>query len=163
MAQVKPSILAAIPTDVLECTKQILCPFEKCKLSSYWDNIGKKWTIGWGCTGSEIHKGLTWNQTKADLELSKRLADAYSSLVHYSPKLVLEHFKRQAAILDFVYNCGIGTYAHSTHLKTYVDRGEWAEVEKILAQYDHGAQGKEELGLKRRRAAEIARLKEVES
>ena len=163
MVQVKASVLAAIPTDVLECTKQILCPFEKCKLVSYWDTIGKKWTIGWGCTGSEIHKGMQWNQTKADLELGKRLADDYTMLLKYSPKLALEHFKRQAAILDFVYNCGIGNYVHSTHLKTYVDRGEWEEVEKILAQYDHGVNGEEELGLKRRRAAEIVRLKEVAS
>ena len=163
MVQVKTSVLAAIPTDVLECTKQILCPFEQCKLVSYWDAIGKKWTIGWGCTGSEIHKGISWNQVKADLELGKRLAEYYAELIKYSPKLALEHFKRQAAILDFVYNCGIGTYVHSTHLKTYVDRGEWEEVEKILTQYDHGAEGEEELGLKRRRAAEIIRLKEVDS
>ena len=106
---------------------------------------------------------MQWNQTKADLELGKRLADDYTMLLKYSPKLALEHFKRQAAILDFVYNCGIGNYVHSTHLKTYVDRGEWEEVEKILAQYDHGVNGEEELGLKRRRAAEIVRLKEVAS
>jgi len=45
--------------------------FESCKLVAYPDpgsRNGEPWTIGWGHTGPEVHKGLVWTQQQADAQ-----------------------------------------------------------------------------------------------
>jgi len=97
---------------------------EGCELKAYWDKHGKVWTIGWGCTGSNVKEGLVWSQDQADAELRRQVDRCLAQALKASPILAGESESRQAAITDFIYNLGIGKYLKST-LKKRVDEGDW--------------------------------------
>lgn len=52
--------------------------FESCRLTAYPDpgTGGDPWTIGWGHTGPEVHKGMTISQDIADALLLKDVTHA---------------------------------------------------------------------------------------
>ena len=56
--------------------------FEGCRLDAYPDPAtgGDPWTIGWGHTGPEVHKGLTISQDIADAYLLKDLTHVADTL-----------------------------------------------------------------------------------
>lgn len=142
-----------IPTEVLSALLPLVKASEGCRLDSYQDPNGV-WTIGWGHTGPEVVAGLTWTQKQADSALELDLAGHYTQVLDTSPSLLRSSAQRQAALTDFVYNLGIGTYMHST-LRGAVDRMDWDQVKVQLALWVH-AGGKVEPGLVTRRNREIA-------
>jgi lysozyme len=101
---------------------------EGCKLTAYWDKYGQCWTIGWGCTGKGIVKGMVWTQQFADTTMRVRANAALRHALRLSPGLESEPPERQAAIADFIYNLGVGNYAASS-LKKAVDAKYWAGAE----------------------------------
>lgn len=126
--------------------------FEGCVLSAYQD-LGGVWTIGFGHVGKDVYEGLIWTQEQADDALSHDLLAATTLLAVYSPGLANGP---QAALTDFVFNLGIGSYRTSTLCKC-VNAQDWDGAKTELLKWDHSG-GKVVPGLLRRREAEAALL-----
>ena len=129
----------------------LLKEFEGCKLTAYQCPAGI-WTIGYGCTGREVCKGLTWTQSNADEHLLDRAKEAMAQLLSASPALETETPQRIAALASFVYNLGIGNYKKSS-LKMRVDQKNWKSAQTEIVKWNK-AGGKVLAGLTRRRAKE---------
>jgi lysozyme len=123
--------------------------FESCRLTAYWDALGKRWTIGWGHTGKDVYEGLVWTQAQADEAREHDIIAADALISIYSPGLTGGPLD---AITDFVFNIGIGHYRTSTLCKL-VNANDWAAVKPELLKWDHD-NGVVVPGLLRRREAE---------
>lgn len=141
----------SIPAEILSILEPLVKQSEGCKLEAYQDQ-NKNWTIGWGHKIPGRREPCT--QDEADRWLEQDLDLAYNELLHSDTSIHLESAARQAALTDFVYNLGIGTYSKST-LHSAVTVRAWQSVKTQLALWVH-AGGKVEAGLVRRRTAEIA-------
>ena len=125
---------------------------EGLRLEAYRDT-GGIWTIGWGHTGPEVHKGLQWKQAQADIAL-------YSDVMH-AWEAIREHVEpctqgQCDAMTDFAFNLGAGALLGSTLLKLHRD-GQHAKAQAEFVKWDHGkVDGREQelTGLRRRRIAE---------
>lgn len=126
--------------------------FEGCRLTAYQDIAGV-WTIGYGHTGKEVHRGVVWTQEQADDALKHDLLCAETLLLTYSPN-VAQMPGAFDALTDFVFNLGVGNYRTSTLCK-YVNAGSWEAVKKELLIWDH-SNGRVVNGLLARRTAEAA-------
>jgi lysozyme len=83
-------------------------------------------TIGYGHrVDSLAHPPIT--KEEGEKLLRSDLWKAWNAAILVSPKLEQASARRQAAIIDFVFNVGSGKYARST-LRTMVDRGWWKEA-----------------------------------
>jgi len=138
-------------TKVLTILLPLLKESEGCKLTSYQCPAGI-WTIGYGCTGAEVCKGLTWTQANADQHLLARATEALTQLLDASPTLASETPGRVAALADFVYNLGIGNYNKSS-LKMRVNQGNWKSAQVEIKKWNK-AGGKVLPGLVIRRQKE---------
>lgn len=116
----------------------------------------KPWTIGWGCTGPDINPGTVWTQQRAQTELDHHLLKFYQGLVNLSPSVQHASTPRVAALISFVYNCGLGNYRIST-LKRRVDSQNWAGAGEEILKWNKAA-GRVLAGLTRRRKAEALLL-----
>jgi lysozyme len=127
--------------------------FEGCKLTAYPDpgTGGAPWTIGWGATGPDIRRGLTWTQEQADARLEadvQRFARGVDDLVEEATQSQFD------ALVSFAYNVGRGALASSTLLKKH-RAGDYAGAAAEFARWNK-AGGRVLPGLTRRRAAEAA-------
>lgn len=116
----------------LEILTQLIKESEGCKLTAYADCVGVM-TIGWGCTGADIKKGLVWTQEQADAQLDILASDVLRKACKASPSLNTP--SKQAAIGDFIYNLGIGNYSKST-LKKYIDQSNWMAAAGEIKKWD---------------------------
>lgn len=132
----------------------VLKYFENCSLSAYPDPAtgGAPWTIGWGHTGPEVAKGLVWTQAKADAQLLADLAEREMA-VSCAVTTILSQGQFDA-LVDFVYNLGVGNFEGSTLLKL-INANDMAGAAGQFARWNRAA-GKPMRGLTRRRAAEVA-------
>ena len=87
--------------------------------------LGEPWTIGYGSTGSDVCPGIVWTENKAAERLKEHCLYFCAGLVKRSPKIVLAPPRRIAAVLSWVYNCGLGNYRIST-FKKRIDAGDWS-------------------------------------
>src|SRR6266853_1409476 len=142
-----------VPSAVIAALLPVLHIAEGCKLQAYQDAVGV-WTIGWGHTGPEVHEGLVWTQSQADSQLGLDMLVHYQELVSSYSRIVDMSPARQAALLDFVYNEGIGQFQSSTLRKDLL-LGKLDDVPTQLLRWDV-AGGKILAGLDRRRKAECA-------
>jgi lysozyme len=132
----------------------VLKYFEACSLSAYPDPAtgGAPWTIGWGHTGKEVVPGLVWTQAKADAQL---LDDLSSREMAVSCAVTTKINQGQFdALVDFVYNLGMGNFEGSTLLRL-INAGDMDGAIAQFARWNRAA-GKPMRGLTRRRAAEAA-------
>jgi lysozyme len=113
---------------------QLIKDSEGCKLTAYQCPAGI-WTIGYGCTGADIKKGLVWTQEQADAELDILVHDVLRKAMKASPSLVLASANKAIAIADFIFNLGIGNYSKST-LKKYVDQKNWLAAAGEIKKWD---------------------------
>jgi len=118
----------------IETLTQIIKDSEGCKLAAYQCPVGI-WTIGYGCTGIDIKKGLVWTQEQADSELDILANDVVRMAMKASPVLVLASANKLIAIADFIFNLGIGNYSKST-LKKYVDQKNWLAASSEIKKWD---------------------------
>lgn len=118
----------------LEILTKLIKDSEGCELSAYQCPAGV-WTVGYGCTGVDIKKGVTWTQAQADAELDILAQDVLSKACKASPNLILASPSKNAAIGDFIYNLGIGNYSKST-LKKYVDQKNWLAADGEIKKWD---------------------------
>jgi lysozyme len=133
---------------------QLIKDSEGCKLTAYQCPAGI-WTIGYGCTGADIKKGLVWAQEQADAELEILALDALRRAMKASPSLVLASSNKVIAIADFIYNLGIGNYSKST-LKKYVDQSNWLAAAGEIKKWDKaGGVTLKGLTIRRKKEAEL--------
>ncbi len=127
---------------------------EACVLQAYQDSVGV-WTIGYGHTLG-VKRGDKITQFQAEQFLKEDIA-------RFEPTAnrckMLSTQGRYDAVLDFIYNCGVGNWNSST-LKKYIESGRktWEIQEQFLRWVSAG--GKKLGGLVTRRIWEAARFAE---
>lgn len=128
--------------------------FESCKLTAYQDTAGV-WTIGYGHTKG-VKKGDRITQYQAEQFLRDDLAE-YERAAWKVQRLTTQG--RYDAVVDFMYNLGIGNFNKST-LKAYIESGRavWEIQEQFLRWVNAG--GRKLGGLVSRRIWEAARFNE---
>lgn len=128
--------------------------FESCKLTAYQDTAGV-WTIGYGHTKG-VKKGDRITQYQAEQFLRDDLAE-YERAAGKVQRLTTQG--RYDAVVDFMYNLGIGNFNKST-LKIYIESGRavWEIQEQFLRWVNAG--GRKLGGLVSRRIWEAARFNE---
>lgn len=128
--------------------------FESCVLTAYQDSAGI-WTIGYGHTGN-VKKGDHITASQAEQYLRQDLTKFESAA---SKVKRLSTQGRFDAVVDFMYNCGVGNFNAST-LKKYIENGRatWECQEQFLRWVNAG--GKKLGGLVSRRIWEANRFNE---
>ena len=138
----------------LEILIKLIKDSEGCKLSAYQCPAGV-WTIGYGCTGTDIKKGLTWTQAQADAELNILAHDVLRKAMKASPSLVIAPASKLIAIADFIFNLGIGNYTKST-LKKYIDQSNWLAASGEIKKWDKaGGVALKGLTIRRKKESEL--------
>lgn len=95
---------------------------EGLRLTAYQDSVGV-WTIGYGHTGPDVHRGLTISSDQATALLKKDVADAVAAVNKLvTVSLQQHHFD---ALVDFVFNLGADRLAKSTLLRK-LNAGDFA-------------------------------------
>ena len=129
--------------------------FESCALTAYQDAKGV-WTIGYGHTAG-VKRGDRCTLYQAEQYLKEDLAkfEAEANKV----KLISSSQGKFDAVLDFMYNCGVGNFNSST-LKKYIEsnRKTWEIQEQFLRWVNSG--GRKLGGLVTRRIWEANRFNE---
>ena len=112
---------------------------ESCVLTAYQDSAGV-WTIGYGHTAG-VKKGDRITLYQAEQFLKEDLAkfEAEANKV----KLIGSSQGKFDAVLDFMYNCGVGNFNSST-LKKYIEsnRKTWEIQEQFLKWVNARVNGK---------------------
>ena len=150
-----------IPEETLKILIPIVKHFEGTELKAYRCPAGIV-TIGVGFTGkipfecsdigTEVKIGMTITEEQADRLLAVSLPKYYNDALHWSPNLANASPSRQAAIIDFCYNCGVGNYHISSLLKDVIAEN-WPKAQMNILKWNKGG-GKVLKGLVRRREAE---------
>jgi lysozyme len=111
------------------------------------------WTIGWGSTGADVKRGVSWTQEECDARLTKDLTHFAAKVAHAigGAHTTQNQFD---ALVSFAYNVGIANLEGSTLLRLHKS-GHHAEARNEFARWTK-ASGKVLPGLVRRRAAEAA-------
>lgn len=123
--------------------------FEACRLLPYQDIKGV-WTDGWGNTHGVIPNGPAITQEKADADFDRNIAGSVYAVNHYvAINLNQQEFD---ALVDFVFNVGMGNFSTSTMLKK-VNCGDLAGAANEFEKWDMSG-GQHVAGLLRRRIAE---------
>lgn len=138
-----------------EDCRELVAKFEGCKLAAYPDpgSGDVPWTIGYGATGPDIKKGVTWTQQQADTRLMAdltRFAKGVSTAIGAKP--ATQH--QFDAMVSFAFNVGLTNLLNSTLLRLHV-AGDYAGAANQFAKWNKAA-GRVLAGLTRRRAAEAA-------
>lgn len=120
---------------------------------------GDPWTIGYGSTGKGIGPGMVWTHRQAEIALDLELEHCAASLLKYSPGMARATARQFAALISFVYNCGIGNYRIST-LRKRAETFDWPGAQEQIVRWNKAA-GRVMRGLTRRRALEAYYLGEV--
>ena len=113
---------------------------------------GDPWTIGYGSTGSDIRQHTVWTKEQAEDALQAHVRYFVSGLVKLSPRLLSATPRRIAAVISWVYNCGLGNYRIST-FKRRIDASDWSGAAEECLKWNKAA-GRVIPGLTRRRQAE---------
>lgn len=151
----------ALSKETLAYLKPLIEASEGCKLKAYKCPAGIP-TIAYGKTGPDIKLGMTCTQEQADAWLLSDMQKYWAGALKYSPNLVHASPARQAAIVDFTYNCGEGNYRISSLLLA-VNKGDWAAAAVNIKKWNKARNpktGKLEVlgGLVKRREAEAKLL-----
>lgn len=94
---------------------------EGLRLHSYQDVVGV-WTIGYGTTGRWVQRGLVCTAEQAQSWLLAGIWSAYKGMVVACPVVITLPYVRQAALIDWTYNLGVGRFRSSTLRHCVSDR-----------------------------------------
>jgi lysozyme len=122
---------------------------EGLELKAYADS-GGVWTIGYGHTGPDVHAGLTITQAEADQLLESDVAGAVTAVNRLVTSAINQN--QFDALVDFTFNLGAVTLAHSTLLRD-VNAGKFGAAGPQFLLWDH-VKGTVVPGLLTRREAE---------
>lgn len=153
------------------CVVDFLIPLEGCgpmtpdgRFKAYPDPGNKKTglpiTIGYGitfdATGKPINITDVWTLEQV-LEVKELILNKFlAGLLGLSPSLLEAPDRKVAAVLSFVYNCGLGNYRISTFRKR-IQEEDWDEAAIECMKWNK-AQGKVMKGLTVRRKFEAKAL-----
>lgn len=140
-----------MPLTTLDILISLVKEFEGCKLTAYRCPAGVL-TIGYGHTGKDVYQGMKISQDQANNFLHDDAMEALDNASESSKCLSNVSHEKHAAIADFIFNCGLDAYEHST-LKKYVDSLQWPKASEEIKKWNH-VNGKELDGLTRRRKRE---------
>lgn len=161
-AQPAPRPSQGLGRRVSKAGVDLIHSFESCRLAAYPDpgsRDGHPWTIGWGSTGSDIRKGVTWTQEQCDARFLSDLAkfeDGVTRLIGSAPTTQSQF----NSLVSLAYNIGLDEDADtiaeglgdSTLLRKH-KAGDYAGAARAFASWRFN-DGREMKGLVRRRAAE---------
>src|SRR5688500_14621703 len=97
---------------------------------------GNPWTIGWGTTGPDVRKGVTWTQQQCDDRFAADL-DKFGARVAQVIGDAPTSQHQFDAMVSFAYNVGIGNLSSSTLLRKHkagdfvgaaAEFGRWAKA-----------------------------------
>lgn len=88
-------------------------------LEAIWDKTGKVWMIGYGHSPGDVKQGdkITAQQAEDLLKKDIEKFERYASVVRG-----IRTQGQFDAVVDFMYNCGVGNFNKST-LKKYIEAG----------------------------------------
>ena len=88
-------------------------------LEAIWDKTGKVWMIGYGHSPGDVKQGdkITAQQAEELLKKDLEKFERYASVVRG-----IRTQGQFDAVVDFMYNCGVGNWNKST-LKKYIEAG----------------------------------------
>lgn len=88
-------------------------------LEAIWDKTGKVWMIGYGHSPGDVKQGdkITAQQAEDLLKKDLEKFERYASVVRG-----IRTQGQFDAVVDFMYNCGVGNFNKST-LKKYIEAG----------------------------------------
>lgn len=88
-------------------------------LEAIWDKTGKVWMIGYGHSPGDVKQGdkITAQQAEELLKKDLERFERYASVVRG-----IRTQGQFDAVVDFMYNCGVGNWNKST-LKKYIEAG----------------------------------------
>jgi lysozyme len=112
------------------------------------------WTIGYGTLCKQDSAAAT--RELAEQWLSHGVAQRFASACRQSPVLWTASPRRQAAMMSWLYNLGVGNYAAST-LRRRVNEGDWTGAAQECRRWTF-AGGRRLSGLVARRAEESLML-----
>lgn len=142
----------------LEPALKIIKEFEGCRLVAYQDVAGI-WTVGWGTieiNGRPVKQGDKLTQQEADAFLLSEVEAKARGLFKLLPMAEGWGGDRAAALISWAYNVGLGAVETSTLRKRLLGGEDPVlAVSEELPRWNK-ADGKEILGLTRRRNAEVA-------
>ena len=124
--------------------------FEGCRLTAYKPvSTEEFYTIGWGHYGSDVTKGMTITQAKADELLLQDVAVSVAAVnnPYYCPITASLNQNQFDALVSFTFNCGAG------NLQTLCKNRNKEQISSMIPEYNK-AGGVVLTGLVRRRAAE---------
>lgn len=116
----------------------------------------KKWTIGYGQLCRPDTPSCTEPQARAWLEAG--LLSRFQAACAITPELLSASPRRQAALMSWLYNLGVGNWKASS-LRRSVAEGDWTEAARQTRRWAF-AGGKKLRGLELRRAEEAALILE---
>ena len=127
---------------------------ESLRLEAYPDpgTGSEPWTIGWGHTGADIHKGMKITRSAAEMYLMQDI-ERCETAIYGLVEVPLTQYEFDA-LVDFVFNVGVGHFKSSSLLK-YINQGNMAEADAEFQKWDK-ANGRVLPGLVNRRALEAA-------
>ena len=145
----------------LPLARSIVQQFEGCKLEAYPDpgTGGEPWTVGWGSTrimGRAVRPKEVVTQRQADAQLEVDLRRFRDGVLAVIPAARGWSANRQAALVSFTYNVGLGALKDSTlakRLNANEDPNRVAAEE--LPRWVSPQQPAVVEGLRRRRKAEL--------
>jgi len=109
---------------------------EGLRLKAYPDPLsgGPPWTIGYGHTGPEVHKGLVWTQEQAETALLADIEEHNSKLAAALPWVERLDPARRRVLQNMAFNLGVGTPGGTKGLLGFkntlamIERGEYARA-----------------------------------
>lgn len=112
---------------------------EGLELAAYPDPLsgGDPWTIGYGHTGPEVRRGVTWTQQQADVALIADIEEHNAQLAAALPWVARLDPARRRVLQNMAYNLGVGRPGGTKGLLGFkntlgmIERGE----------YDRAAEG----------------------
>ncbi|MHB8284360.1 MAG: glycoside hydrolase family protein, partial [Caulobacteraceae bacterium] len=90
---------------------------------------GAPWTIGYGCTGAGITRGVVWTMAQAEAELAKRVQQVEGRLQHALPWFAtFQHAQpaRADVLVNMAYNLGIGGLLQFDRFLAAMRAGQWS-------------------------------------
>jgi lysozyme len=133
---------------------ELIKSFEGLRLEAYPDpgTGGDPWTIGYGHTGPDVHKGLVITEVKAD-ELLRGDVEIFEQCVSSFVKPSINQ-NEYDALVSFTYNVGTTAFVNSTLLQLLNEGEPRSTVAEQFGRWVKGGNGETLAGLVTRREKE---------
>lgn len=109
---------------------------EGLRVVAYQDTVGV-WTIGYGHTGPEVKRGLTWTREKAEAVLVEDILEHNAQLAEALPWIGSLDPVRRRVLQNMAFNLGVGSAATGKGLLGFKNTLEFVRT----GQYDKAADG----------------------